>query len=250
VALRDLVIVGAGGFARECAAALPNFRAAHGSSGWRLLGFADDDPARHGTEVDGLPVLGAAEIVHERPDARVVVCTGSPTNWWSRAAIVARLGLPEHRWATLVHVTATVPDTCDVGPGAVLMAQTVLTTAVRVGAHVHAMPHVVLTHDDDIGDFATIAAGVRLAGGVRVGRRAYLGAGALVREYRVIGAGSLVGMGSVVTRDVPPAEVWAGVPARRLRAAPIPADPGRLRGSDDAEGDDGGKGDDGGDDER
>lgn len=236
--LRDLVIVGAGGFARECAAAVPEFRAPPGSSGWRLLGFTDDDPARHGTRVDGLPVLGAAEVTHAWPDALVVVCTGSPTNWWSRAAIVARLGLPEHRWATLVHATATVPGTCTVGPGAVLMAQTVLTTAVRVGAHVHAMPHVVLTHDDDIGAFVTIAAGVRLAGGVRVGRRAYIGAGALVREHRVIGAGSLVGMGSVVTRDVPPAEVWAGVPARRLRAAPIPAEPGRLRDGDgDGDGD-------------
>ena len=238
MAVRDLVLVGAGGFARECAAAVPDFLALPGSSGWRLLGFADDDPTRHGTEVDGHPVLGAADVVHRWPDALVVVCTGSPTNWWSRAEVVARLGLPGHRWATLVHATATVPRSCDVGPGAVLMAQTVLTTAVRVGAHVHAMPHVVLTHDDDVGAFATLAAGVRLAGGVRVGRGAYLGAGALVREHRMIGAGSLVGMGSVVTRDVPPAEVWAGVPARRLRAAPGPAEPGRLRATDDDEGDD------------
>jgi acetyltransferase-like isoleucine patch superfamily enzyme len=29
-------------------------------------------------------------------------------------------------------------------------------------------------------------------------------------------------MGAVVTTDVPAREVWAGVPARRLRAADIP----------------------------
>ncbi|WP_406283258.1 acetyltransferase [Embleya sp. NBC_00896] len=233
MAFRDLLIVGAGGFARETAAAIHDFRAPRGSSGWRLLGFLDDDPARQGTEVDGVPVLGDAEAVHKWPDALVVVCTGSPTNRWSRTRIVTRLGLPDTRWATLVHVSAVLPRTCEVGPGSVLMAQTVLTTAVRVGAHAHTMPHVVLTHDDDVGAFATLAAGVRLAGGVTVGRGAYLGAGAMVREHRGVGAWSLVGMGSVVTRDVPPAEVWAGVPARRLRSAPVPADVDvRRRGGD------------------
>jgi sugar O-acyltransferase (sialic acid O-acetyltransferase NeuD family) len=233
VTFRDLLIVGAGGFAREIAAAMWDFRAPRGSSGWRLLGFLDDDPARANTVVDGVAVLGDADAVHRWPNALVVVCTGSPTNWWSRARVVARLGLPDARWATLVHTTAVVPRTCEVGPGSVLMAQTVLTTAVRVGAHVHAMPHVVLTHDDTVGEFATLAAGVRLAGGVTVERGAYLGAGAMVREHRRIGAWSLVGMGSVVTRDVPPAEVWAGSPARRLRSAPVPAEvDGRRRGGD------------------
>ncbi|MFE2868134.1 MULTISPECIES: acetyltransferase [unclassified Embleya] len=232
MSFRDLLLVGAGGFAREVAAALPDFRAPRGSSGWRLLGFLDDDADRWQTEVDGYPVLGGADAVHTWPDALVVVCVGSPTNWWSRSRVVARLGLPDTRWATLVHVSAVVPRTCEIGPGAVLMAQTVLTTSVRVGAHAHTMPQVVLTHDDDVGEFATLAAGVRLAGAVTVGREAYLGAGALVRERCTIGARSLVGMGSVVTRDVPPAEVWAGVPARRLRSAPTPAVVGIPRGGD------------------
>jgi acetyltransferase-like isoleucine patch superfamily enzyme len=32
-----------------------------------------------------------------------------------------------------------------------------------------------------------------------------------------IGAGAVIGMGSVVLHDVPAGEVWAGVPARRIR---------------------------------
>ena len=38
------------------------------------------------------------------------------------------------------------------------------------------------------------------------------------------GAWALAGMGAVVLDDVPPAEVWVGVPARRLRAVELPAD--------------------------
>jgi acetyltransferase-like isoleucine patch superfamily enzyme len=103
----------------------------------------------------------------------------------------------------------------------VLHAGVVLTAAVTVGRHVYVMPHVVLTHDDEVGDAATFGAGVRLAGGVSVGAAAYLGSGALVREHRRIGAGAVVGMGSVVVRDVPPGQTWAGNPARPL--APSPA---------------------------
>jgi acetyltransferase-like isoleucine patch superfamily enzyme len=84
------------------------------------------------------------------------------------------------------------------------------------------MPHVTLTHDDVIGDFATLASGVCLGGSVRIEQAAYVGAGALVREERTIGAYALVGMGATVTRDVPPSEVWAGVPARYLRKAILP----------------------------
>lgn len=215
---RDLVIAGAGGFARETAqlvAILPE---------WRLLGFLDDDPGRHGTLVDGVPVLGDMKLLNgpTRGDgdlaaASVVVCTGSPRDFGSRARIVARLGLPRGRYATLIHPGAAVSPSSRIGPGSVLLAGVVLTASVEVGAHVAVMPHVTLTHDTVVSDFATIASGVRLGGGVRVEPGAYLGSGALIREGRTIGAGALVGMGAVVTRDVPPHEVWVGNPARFLR---------------------------------
>jgi sugar O-acyltransferase (sialic acid O-acetyltransferase NeuD family) len=215
---RDLLIVGAGGFARETAQAVADAVAA-GTRNWRLLGHLDDDPALHGRLVDGVPVLGGCELVHELPEAQVVVCVGSARDHTVRARLVRRLGLPAERWATVVHPSASVSGTSELGPGCVLLAQVVLTAAVRVGAHVAMMPHTVLTHDDEVADFATLAAGARLAGGVRVGTGAYVGSGALVREFTTLGAWSLVGMGSVVLHDVPPGEVWAGSPARRLRAS-------------------------------
>ncbi|WP_242904273.1 NeuD/PglB/VioB family sugar acetyltransferase [Actinomadura terrae] len=210
----DLLIYGAGGFGRETA------QAATAMPEWRLLGFVDDDPDRAGALVDGVPILGGAKAIEAAPDARVVVCVGSPTGYGVRRRIVERLGLPPSRYATLVHPSAWVSPSSRIGPGSVVLAQTVLTASARVGAHVAIMPHVTITHDDVVEDYATIASGVRLGGGVRVGAGAYLGAGALLREGVVIGPGSLVGMGAVVLRDVPPGEVWAGSPARHLRPVP------------------------------
>lgn len=207
--MRELVIVGAGGFARETAAAAT-------AAGWRVLGFADDDPALHGTVRSGLPVLGPVADVG--PDAAVVVCVGNPRNYTARQQIVERLGLPAERYATVVHPAAVVGAGSVVGPGSVLLAGTVLTADVTVGAHVAVMPQAVLTHDDRVGDYATVASGVRLGGGAVLEEGAYVGAGALVREGVTVGARSLIGMGSVVLRDVPPDEVWVGGPARFLRS--------------------------------
>jgi len=215
--MNELVIVGAGGFARETAQAVA------GAGGFRLLGHLDDDPALQGTEVDGVPVLGGCDLVHELPAAQAVICVGNPGDYAARARLADRLDLPRERYATVVHPTAAVSATSRVGPGSVLLAHCVLTAAVRVGAHVAVMPHVVLTHDDVVEDFATLTSGVRLGGSARLERGAYVGSGALIREGTTIGAWSLIGMGSAVLGDVPPGEVWVGSPARRLRAADAPA---------------------------
>ncbi len=164
-------------------------------------------------------MLGAhRRRIAERPDARSSSAPGHPGNFTSKRAIVGRLGLPPERYATLVHPAAVVPDSCELGAGTVVLAGVVMTADVRVGAHVGLMPQVVLTHDDRLEDYVTAGAGVRLAGGVHVGEGAYLGSGCLVRENRAIGPWALVGMGAVVTSDVPGGEVWAGVPARFVRA--------------------------------
>lgn len=216
-----LLIVGAGGFGRETAAAVHAVNSAQPR--WTVLGFLDDDLALRDRQLEGVRVLGPlAEGLTVHPAASLVVCTGRPDNYFSRPLIVRRLARMTRRFATVVHPAASLGVSVSIGRGSVVLAGAVATASCRIGDHVAVMPHATITHDDDIGDFATLAAGVRLGGGVQVGRGAYLGAGAVVREGLTIGAWSLVGMGAVVTRPVPPGEVWYGVPARRRATVAIP----------------------------
>jgi sugar O-acyltransferase (sialic acid O-acetyltransferase NeuD family) len=189
---------------------------------WLLRGFLDDDPNLHGEVVTGLPVLGPIELAHDSPDAAVVIATGRPDNYLSRRRIEARLGLEEARYATIVHPTASVGETCRIGPGSVLLAHAVLTSDAVVGRHVALMPHVVLPHDSTVGNFATLASGVRAGGACQIEEGAYIGSGACLLQGLRIGPWAMVGMGSVVTRDVPGERLWRGVPARDAGRAPLP----------------------------
>lgn len=216
-ALRPLVLIGAGGLAREVAEAVDAVNSL--GARWRLMAVFDDAEHLLGTRVAGVRVLGPVEAVRDVPDAQVVVCVASPDEPRRRQRLVARLKLTDDRFATVVHPSASLAGSTRLGPGSVVLALSVTTADVTIGSHGVVMPGTVLTHDDVVGDCCTFGAGARLGGAVVVEDGAYVGSSAAVRESCRIGAGALVGMGAVVTRDIPPDEVWAGVPARRIASA-------------------------------
>jgi len=202
-----LVLVAAGGLARETLAAL--------GPGHDVV-LLDDDPARRGTSVSGVPVVGGTDEITRYVDRGVVVCVGRGAG---RRAVVARLtglGVAPNHYTSVVHPSVDMPAGCTVGAGSILLAGVVLTADVSLGRHVVAMPHVTFTHDDVVEDFATFAAGVTLGGGVHVGEAAYLGMQASVRENLTVGADATLGMAAALLHDLPVGETWAGGPAGRL----------------------------------
>ena len=62
-----------------------------------------------------------------------------------------------------------------------------------------------------------VCPGARLAGCVSAGRYATIYTGAVILPRVRIGEGAVVAAGAVVTEDVPPHSLVAGVPARRIR---------------------------------
>lgn len=215
----NLILIGAGGLAREVAAAVDV------GDRYRILGIVDDDRSLHGTSIAGRPVFGGIDQVHWDRSSHLVICAGRGQ---VRRRIVEQLAAHDigpSRYATIVHPSVHVPSSCFVGVGSVLLAQVAITADARIGRHVVAMPNVSVTHDDVVDDYATLCAGVSLAGEVTVGEGAYLGTNASVRQHVRVGVDSTLGMGSSLIEDLPDGETWAGVPARLLATSLTAAPP-------------------------
>lgn len=209
----SLLIGGAGGFARETIELA--YAVSDAGTSLNIVGVLDDDPGLHSTTVLGVPVIGGLGEIERHPGASLVLTIGNPRRYSIRQAIVDRLQLTDERYTTLIHPTTSLGRSVSVGAGTVIQAHAVATADVRIGRHVVIMPGVVLTHDNDVEDFCTIASGAMLGGGVQIGKGAYIGAGAVIRERVLIGEHAMIGMGSVVTKNVPAGETWFGVPATR-----------------------------------
>lgn len=204
-----LLLIAASGLAREVISVF-------GTLGQRVLGVLDDDPAKVGSTVGPIEVLGPLELVREHPRAHLLLCAGKGTTRRALADRLATLGVTDDRYATVIDSSVRVPTSCEIGCGSILLAGTVLTGDVTVGHHVVCMPHVTLTHDVTLDDFATLTAGVTLGGGVRIGSAAYLGMNSCVREGLTVGREAVLGMGSALIIDQPAETVYAGVPAHLL----------------------------------
>ena len=52
--------------------------------------------------------------------------------------------------------------------------------------------------------------------GIVIGEDVWIGAGAIILDSVIIGNGAVIGAGSVVKKDVPGYEIWAGNPAKKI----------------------------------
>jgi len=180
-----------------------------------LLGFLNDAMAP-GERIGGVPVLGPFLSWRELPeDATFVAPLHKAGAMRERVAIVADLGIPEHCWTTIIDPRSAVASDAviglgcfvapfaSIGPGACLGSHTVA----RIGAHV--------SHDCTVGSFVFIGTNAVVCGYSKLHDGAYIAPSATIRDRCTVGTFAVVGLGSVVSRDVPDFVEVAGSPARR-----------------------------------
>ena len=181
------------------------------------LVFIDDGAT--GVQVNGHDVLtldqfGAAEAAEKR--VAVAIASSRARQLVVERCRSAGLAFFEVRAGNVVAM-----DDVELGEGALISPFVTLTSNIRIGAHFHANLYSYVEHDCVIGDYVTFAPSVRCNGNVHIGDHAYIGAGATIRQGKAgaplrIGAGAVVGMGAIVTRDVPDGVTVVGNPARPL----------------------------------
>ncbi len=211
----QIVIYGAGGFAREVAWLIQS------CAPQRVLDvacFVDDDPARHGEQMNGLHVLGLQEARHNYPHAKMVAAVGDPRG---RRVVVEKAVAAGFEFDTIVQPGVQRSKWIEIGSGTVICAGCILTTNIVIGEHVQVNLDCTVGHDVVMESYATLAPGVHVSGNVHIGSGAYIGTGAVMINGHpgrplVIGEGSVVGAGACVTKSLPAGVTVVGVPARAL----------------------------------
>ncbi|MDR1426665.1 MAG: hypothetical protein LBJ08_02760 [Bifidobacteriaceae bacterium] len=106
----------------------------------------------------------------------------------------------------------------EIGDGNVIREMTVIHQGshrfTKVGSGCYIMSKSYIAHDVELCDNVTVSAETAFAGHVRVGEGTTVGVATVVHQFRVIGAGVMLGMGSIVTKDIPPFAKAFGNPAR------------------------------------
>ncbi len=205
------MIIGSGGHGREIAEIAEH--AHQTGQGPSVLGFLDEDSARHGQQILGYPVLGGLSWLGGRRQ-EVVVVIGIGDNA-TRQRVARQLGETVD-FATVISPLAHLSKTASVGSGTVIFPGVVVSNLVTVGAHVQLNVGVSVSHDCRIGDFCSLYPGARATGGVILESGVMLGTNASVNPYRKVGHNSRIGTGACVVKDIPDGVTAVGVPAKPL----------------------------------
>lgn len=144
---------------------------------------------------------------------------------------------PEHRgwhvgdklFPPEIHPTARVNALCTIDAG--------LNTPTRIGARTFLMARTHVGHCAQIGEDCEIGAGVVICGEVIIGNNVRIGGNTWIRPQITVGDNARIGGGAIVTKDIPPGEVWAGNPARPLRKGREATARGQLAQATTSEGD-------------
>lgn len=204
-----VIILGGGGHAKVLVEALR-------TTNIIIVGITDADPAKQGTAIMGVPVLGDDSVVgqHDPSRVRLVNGLGSVNIPAARASLFETFTSQGFSFATVIHPRAIVASDAVLAEGAQIMAGAVIQPGVIIGRNSIVNTGAIVDHDCMIGDHAHLSPGAMLSGGVRIGNNTHVGTGATVIQGITIGAGCLVAAGAVVISNVPDGTAVMGVPAR------------------------------------
>jgi len=202
-----VVLLGTGLYAEE----LTDLVAA--IDGVELVAYCENlDPDKAGHDIAGRPIVWVDDLP-ALGDVRAV-CAMTTTERESYVEQVGALGIGFTR---LVHPSAVVAPSVQLGAGVVVQAGVIIGARTALGDHVMVNRGALIGHHATFGDYATVQPGANIGGATTIGARSYIALGAMVLDRRRVGEGALVGAGALVTRDVEPHVQVMGTPAREVK---------------------------------
>lgn len=209
--MKDIVIIGAGGFGKEVAWLIEEINEIRMQ--WNIVGFVDDNKEIQGQYINGYEVVGDTNWLMKQT-LNVVNAIGNPI---VKEKIIKRLQGSSNKYPILIHPNVKYSNQVEFGEGSIICACNVLTVNIKIGSHVILNLGCTVGHDTTIGDYTTIAPGTNISGIVNIGECTNIGTGSAIIQGIDIGKNTVIGAGSVVVSNLPSDCTAVGVPAKSIK---------------------------------
>ncbi|CDG82577.1 acetyltransferase [Janthinobacterium agaricidamnosum] len=214
--MKNIIIVGAGRFARELICWLEHLiDQDRNGAPLRIKGLLDDTlAAAPALDADyPYPLLGSIADYRPGPDEQLLLAIGAPQH---KLRIARELQARGAHFYTLVHPSAIVARTARIGQGAVICPFALLSANITLADFVTINSYSSIGHDAVVGAGSTLSSHVDITGAARIGEQVFIGSGASVLPRVAVGDGATVGAGAVVMRRVAPGTTVYALPAKKL----------------------------------
>lgn len=209
--MKDIVIIGAGGFGREVAWLIEEINKI--KKKWNLIGFIDDEIIFQDERINGYPVVGNIEWLKQQ-ELYVVNAIGDPI---IKKNIMAKLKNSKNKYPVLIHPNVIYSERISFGEGTIVCAGNILTVNIEIGKHVIINLDCTIGHDVVLKDYVTVLPSVNISGAVTVEECVSIGTGSAIIQGITIGKNSIVGAGAVVVKDLPENCTAVGSPAKPIK---------------------------------
>ena len=207
-----LGIYGAGGLGREVyeLALQINFK----ESRWSEIMFIDDSDDTE--SLRSIEILSFTEVLAsvDLENLEICIAIGEPS---TREILFKKVKEHKIKLASLIHPEVSIADSTKIGQGTVINKFVAITCDITIGKNVYVHPMACIGHDSLIGDHSIISSFVDVPGNCEVQNNVFLAIGVILKQGIKIGKNTIVGMASVVHRDLPESIIALGNPARPMK---------------------------------
>ncbi|WP_269476837.1 NeuD/PglB/VioB family sugar acetyltransferase [Hominibacterium faecale] len=208
--MKDLIIVGAGGFGRELLQIIKEVNKTKAT--WNIKGFIDDNlKALDKYECD-YEVIGTIKD-YSPSEGEVLAC--AVANPMMKESIIGSLKLKGATFTSIVHPDAMISDFVELGKGLIVYRGAMIGPNVKIGDFVTLLS-AGIGHDAQVGDYSTISSFCDITGGVALGKRVFLSSRVSIIPNRKIGDDVYACAGSVIMNNVRKGSKVMGYPAKKF----------------------------------